>query len=233
METLSITSNPVINFYIYCVFGNGKLWIIPAIWIVWGAVTSLVYIIYSYKNGYLVCTVLCSFIESTVNILFGYHYIKSRKMDRWIINYQTNYGVDTKRCLQIYVERGGWIFLLVSTVLMVFSAIETFITKHNDDDSSNQPGFLTLVYLSVATFYIITVGTSFCLCLLWSLELGLIYHSVEHLQIAEYFAFEPYTPPTYLPPPSLTKHLFSFSHNPRVVGLSQQTWKKMVMMLET
>lgn len=182
----SLVQNPIVSFYFLFVCGDGKYRWIPGIWIVWAIVISLFFIYVQYGNTLLVCTAIVCMLSIVTNITFGYFYCKEHLLHKWLTRYAHQFDVDTQKFSSRFLGTGGWIILLTISIMIACTGFESFYARENTFADKNNSE-IAAVFLAITSFYVLVIGGSMFLGLIWSFHLVLIFRSLEKWSVHDEF----------------------------------------------
>lgn len=158
------------------VFGGGKNKWIPRFWIVFVGVFLIFY-------GIVHCTLLqiitniAIFIELIVNIDYGYRFCEKQKFVVLLMFYHDKYHIPIEKQMK-YFNYSIIVLLIIIAILIIFCTLEAFLSVI----AVYSWIYLIVLYVMFLVFYIVVLGSSILLCLIWCLQLYVIKRAIEKLK---------------------------------------------------
>jgi len=169
--------NIIVRFFNLFVFGNGKYYLVPSFWVLLNLGTFLGDI---FSGGLFSFTALlyylALFLELTVNLYFGYKCCQTKQFATLMVYFKEKYGLDVSRTLR-YLDYCSAILFLTVTMLIALS-----IAAYSLGEVDGNANITDRILQSISTIVLtITVyGGSLYLCMLWCLEIWIIYYCTKH-----------------------------------------------------
>jgi len=181
-DTIECKYSVIIKGYHYVFFGNGNNFLIPVFWVT----TLLICLIAEGILGSGNITPqafifdMAILIEMSANVYFGYYFCKHHQMARMILYYEEKYCLD-KNLAMTYFNNISAIFLIGVLLVIVALLLEQYISNFVLFPSDDNTILLIVGFGMVSTIVMdfLAIGSSVYLCIIWCLQLWIIYFCTE------------------------------------------------------
>jgi hypothetical protein len=158
------------------VFGGGKNKWIPRFWIAFFGVFLIFYGMIHFTS-FQIITNIAIFVELIVNIDYGYKFCEKQKFVVLLMFYHDKYHIPIEKQMK-YFNNSIIALLVILGLLILLCTLEAFVSVVGVYSWA----YLVVLYIMFLVFYIVVLGSSILLCLIWCLQLYVVKRAIERLK---------------------------------------------------